>query len=209
MSDAVPLGGDGLSGIRVGELATGTQIRGNVLALNEYGIHSSAQDMVIAQNLIQTNTVGIIMANGVNALITGNGVQNNNVGIGVLAVNATISGNVVTGNRNLGITIHGGTGNAVAGNSLLGNGVGLLIQTAAEATAHGNNIFGNNASGGATPNAGVISNSTAALDVSSNYWGAPTVAPFPGDLIYNLGTGSLQNLPIAAARLNIALQPMK
>jgi nitrous oxidase accessory protein NosD len=106
------------------------------------------------------------------------------------------------------VTLHGGTGHTMSGNSVPGNGVGVMLQTNTEAAVHGNNIFGNDTVT-SSANAGLISNSIYDQDVSGNYWGAGTTSGFAGDVIYDLGSGDLQTLPDAKARFAIALEPMK
>ena len=200
---------DGLNGIHVTELAAAVSIGGNFVMMNERGILSSAPGLVVSDNLIQTNHIGLKLEGAVGAIISDNGIQGNNVGLGLLGMDAVMSGNIVTGNRGLGLTVHAGTGNTVSGNSVLGNGIGVKIGNAAEAAVHGNNIFGNDTVAVPTQNAGLISNASADVDASGNYFGVPTTSTFPGDQIYNLGTGNLATTPSAKARFIVALEPMK
>jgi hypothetical protein len=183
--------------------AANASIGGNLVFMVAVGVYALAPGVVVADNVFEDTNVGVLGSGDL--LISGNAIQGSVRGISVAGDNSITSGNILTGNRDFAVTLGGGTGHSVVGNSIIGNGLGVMIMPTAEGQVHGNNILANHGTVGiGFDHAGLVSESDYPIDVTDNYWGG-----LAGNSIYDLGTGGVDFIPTAAGLLAITIEPLK
>lgn len=135
------LGGNGYSVLG----NTITDNRGIGVFLNPEGkSQRGGKKTVIRQNMISGNGgPGIFLQNSPDALIYQNLLENNSLGLLVTRSRAEISNNTVVLNKSEGISIGDGSTVAVLKNIIANNSMGIFLGAAAKMKSGGNVVFGN------------------------------------------------------------------
>jgi len=196
----------GAMAVLVTAAAAEAAIGGNFLVFNSVGARIEGPDAVVTDNLFQSNYNGLGVY-GPRATITGNAIEDSQIGIYATGAEADVSGNMICANRLFGVLLASGGGHRVAGNNVLGNGIGVEIDDIAVGTINGNNIFGN--ADTLLGNGGLVSRAAADIDSSNNYWGGPGIGSDPQDADYSLGSGTVDSLPNSPVPFAIAIAPLK
>ena len=147
----------------------------------------------------QVSGWGTGIAGNPNTTIKQNAVQSNEYGIQTFG--STVTGNIVIGNRNSGISLYDDS--SVVGNTILGNtSTGIFIfDSGVTGTIESNNIFGN----GCGMNA-----STGGVLATNNYWGAATgPGADPADDVCGSGGATATTTPFAtkAFSVKVSIKP--
>lgn len=157
---AGPLGGPGVTArgdsavtldrndIRVlgrGIFLDGDGVRGtvtnNVVTGSEAGLYLEEGAVATAErNTFVDNDMGIRSQSASTSVLRDNIVEDNGAGIVVSAGSTEVRGNLVTGNRNMGIGVLDDASPVVADNELCGNGTDLFVAETAVADSSGNVI---------------------------------------------------------------------
>ena len=141
LTSANSTGGTANYGIEIENLVAGITVRGNVISGHaSAGVNIDGQSGKPTNITLDSNTIGPNIA-GTAGLAAR---QPTGVEIGSGITNVTLSSNLITGNRNIGVRLRG-----VNGITLSGNGIGTLRQGNA---AIGNGITGVSIIGGSTGN---------------------------------------------------------
>jgi parallel beta-helix repeat protein len=123
-----------------------TVISNNLIKWNNYGIYSveSRYTQIFSNQIFGNSDQGIdIIKTECN--ITKNYLNGNGQGISFLDIsNSMVHKNIITQNRDLGLSMGTGWNASVVGNEISKNGVGIIMDTAAKCTIAQNNIAQNN-----------------------------------------------------------------
>jgi parallel beta-helix repeat protein len=152
-------------GILLGD-SKGVRIFGNNIINNERsGVSVSGENNQVYQNTITDNDAGVVTSGYANTItrvfkpsyhvISENMIARNNVGISVSSSNTTISGNEITDNYRLGITVGSSLNVTISRNNVSNNGKsnqtgdkgGLSLSYWGPYYVYGNNITNNEGSG--------------------------------------------------------------
>ncbi len=166
--------------------SVGIQIGGNAIVSqcnisgNGGGIAITSGSPVISGNTIDNNNIGAgnigISVSGGNPVITGNVISNNGEGIEMNAGSAVISANNISGNSSAGILLFGITSAptaTISGNTSNHNGYGINAQSAAGSSIHTNSLFCNSIADFYLGDVAAPS----PFDISNNTWGGLVSGP--------------------------------
>lgn len=172
--------------------SSGSNISYNIFSDNSYAIwlSGSTNNLIIGNNLLQAQHVGIIISDSSEITLSSNNVTNNEFGIALIGSgNSILTGNNVSSSSIDGIYFFSSGGNIVQSNTIFScNGSGIWLSGSTDNLITGNNISLNNPDGihMENSNSSIILhnnfvnntiplasiNSTSSLDdgIEGNYW---------------------------------------